>query len=166
MARWSSEFRIGDDRRVADALADVATAARDQDWDADRPWRLRSHLWWEGGVLVVDLHDLKAGLARRAVQAVVGCAAQLETAAVVFVTGRGRHSIGRGVLPGVVTTALRQAVADNENWSFTPSAGRLTLVLDPARAPASATGRLGWMFWTGVAAFVVLAIWACLSGVK
>lgn len=149
---------------MARALSGVERGARQQAWDAARPWRTSSHLWWEGPVLVVDLHDLKAGLARRAVEAVLAEAEGLETPAVVFVTGRGRHSLGAGVLPQVVGKALRAAVDAHPAWSARPSAGRWTLVLDADRAPASASGRLGWAFWVGVAAFGALAIWACLSG--
>ena len=117
-------------------------------------------------MLVVDLHDLKAGLARRAIEAVVAEAPRLDAPAVVFVTGRGRHSVGKGVLGRVAASALRDAVRDQRAWQMTPSPGRWTLVLDRRRAPAAATGRLGWGFWLGVAAFGVLAIWACLSGAR
>ena len=117
-------------------------------------------------MLVVDLHDLKAALARRAIDAVVSVADELDAPAVVFVTGRGRHSVGKGVLGGVAASALRDAVRAHRGWQMTPAAGRWTLVLDPRRAPAAATGRLGWGFWLGVAAFGCLAIWACLSGAR
>ena len=154
----------GGARALDDALMPVEDAARRQGWDGERPWRRRSHVWWEGDVLTIDLHDLKARNAGRAVEAVLSVADQLDAPAVAFIVGRGRHSLGKGVLPEVVGQKLAAACGPHPVWTARPIAGRWMLALDPARAPAVATGRLGWVFWLGVAAFAALAVWACLGG--
>lgn len=150
-------------RVLHSALQGVEDAARGQRWDGERPWRRTSHLWWDGPVLVVDLHDLKAKNARKAVEAVVPVAADHDLVAVTFVTGRGRHSAGRSVLPGVVREVLGEHRAAGVRL-VQSGAGRLSLVLDPARAPAHLRGGLGLWFWLGVAAFGVAAAYAVLAG--
>lgn len=139
------------------ALADVERQARGQRWDADRPWRRATHVWWQDAVVVVDLHDLKARLAKAAVRAVVPVARQEGLAAVTFVTGRGRHSARGSVLPGVVRKALRDQELPGARL-VQSGAGRLTLVLDPRRAPAHLREGLGPLFWLAVAAFVAAAV--------
>lgn len=160
----SGGAEIDDLKRVQKALAPVATSAREQRWDAERPWRTETHCWWEQDRLVVDLHDLGAGLARQAVVAVVDLAPKLSTGAVTFVTGRGRHSVGKAVLGKMVAEVLAGACQAHPGWRAAPGGlGRQVLITDPTRAPAGATGELGWGFWVGVAIFFGLAIWACLG---
>ncbi len=151
-----------DVRRVRQALAPLGTAARDQRWDDARPWRARTHVWDEGGVVVVDLHDLKVALAKRAVDGVLRVADELEGGAVVFVTGRGRHSAGKAVLPEVVAGKLHAAAQDRPGWEARPgAAGRQLLVLDPARAPAHVGTGLAWGARLVLVALALAAAWLC-----
>lgn len=144
--------------RLASALSPVQEHARGLRWARERPWQVGSHLWREGQLPVVDLHDLDVKGARQAVDAVALVAHELDSGAVAFVTGRGRHSVGKGKLGPAVQGALAQ-VCRERGWQHGPlRAGRQVLVVDPRRAPAAATGRLGWGFWLGAAAFAAAAL--------
>jgi hypothetical protein len=154
---------LDDAARIAGWLVDVEQTARQQRWDAERPWRTATHIWLEDLLPVVDLHDLGARPARRAAEVVAARAAELDAGAVVFVTGRGRHSAGQPVLGEVVQAALAARVAA-DGGSFGPrGAGRIALVVDPERAPAAATGRLSLGVWLLVFSFAVAALWVCLG---
>lgn len=141
-------------------LAGVEAEAREQPWADQRPWRAETHVAWDGELPVVDLHGLKAGLARRAVRATVGAVGELEAGAVCFVTGRGRHSVGPGgVLGAVVRKELQRAGADQPTWSARPhGAARWVWIHDPERAPAAATGALGWGFVVLMVGFAIAAV--------
>jgi len=99
---------------------------------------------------VLDLHDLKAGPARRAVRKVLERPADI--GAVVFVTGRGRHTLGSTpILKKVVEKELRKACSREERWRFRPAGpARWVWISDPDKAPAAATGEGGisilWWF--------------------
>lgn len=141
--------------RLREALADIEVEARDLRWADQRPWRTATHVSQVGDLPEIDLHDLNARLAREAVRR----AAAVEPVAVRFVTGRGRHSVGPGgVLGGVVRAELKKQCADRP-WQFRPAgAARWLLVTDPERAPAEATGDLGWGFKLLMLAFALAAI--------
>jgi hypothetical protein len=116
----------------------VETGAREQVWDSDRPWRVATHVNWEAGVPIVDLHDLKARNARVALKRLVAAAEGLEGGAVGVVTGRGRHSLGPGVLRRMAGDILAAAAGDRDTWSVHPrGSGAWVLVTDPARAPSA-----------------------------
>ena len=126
-------------------------------WSKQRPWRTHTHVFAEGRLPVVDLHDLNAKLSRESVRQVLTVASQLEAGAVRFVVGRGRHSLGPGgTLGKVVRKELKRAVSDND-WYFRSTAATLTLIVDRSRAPASATGALGPGFWLLMASFATAA---------
>ncbi|RME22100.1 MAG: hypothetical protein D6798_16625 [Deltaproteobacteria bacterium] len=151
--------------RLKTALAPVERAAAGLPWADRRPWTTRSHVWLEGRLPVVDLHDLGARQARQAVDAVAAVAEELDAGAVCFVVGRGRHSVGGGKLGGVVRGALathcRRSRGSRPRWSAHPGpAGRQILVIDAGRAPASATGRPGVLFWAGALLFLAAATFA------
>ncbi len=159
---------MDDVTRLQQALTSLEERAHRQSWDTERPWRVATHVFWDRGVPTIDLHDAGAGLARRAVRAALEIAAELETGALWWITGRGRHAIGPGVLRGLVKAELyREGVLKHgreSGWSLRPAgAGRWVLITDPVRAPAVATGALGWGFWLLVAAMVAAAVWACLG---
>ncbi len=123
-------------------------------WAEERPWRVRTHVRPEGELIQVDLHDLNARCARQAVKLVGELAGGLETGAVGFITGVGKHSIGPGVLGDVTAGTLRK-LCERNGWSYHPNgSGALILVVDPARAPARATGELGPLFWLIAAVFL------------
>ncbi|MCB9761429.1 MAG: hypothetical protein H6739_16420 [Alphaproteobacteria bacterium] len=141
---------------VQHQLAPLADAARSLSWNRERPWRPESHVWSESGLVVVDLHDLSVRLGVEAVERAAALAPEL--AAVVFVTGRGRHSVeGRSRLNDGVTEAV-EALCAARGWAWrVPRPGRVLLIADPARAPRAATGALGPLFWLGALGFAGLA---------
>jgi hypothetical protein len=149
-------------RRARSTLSGLSRAAQQQDWDAERPWRARTHVWEEDGVLVVDLHDLKLRLAKKAVDLVVAAAPELGHGAVIFVTGRGRHSVGKAVLPEAIASKLQAVVAEHPGWQTRPGpAGRLVLVIDPALAPRHLQGGMSWLAAAVLLAVALAAAWLC-----
>lgn len=130
--------------RLRQALRPVETAAKEQPWAKERPWRGRTHVFEEDGVLVVDLHDLKANLAKRAVQATVKLGSPV-AGGLVFVVGQGgRRGKPAGVLGDVVTSALGAHCKKVPGWSVRRvSAGRVAWITDRKRAPAQLTGGSG-----------------------
>lgn len=152
--------------RVSSLLGPIEALARRQRWDTERPWRVKTHIWVEDGLVVVDLHDLGAKGAKQLVRVVVDHAAAegLQGGAVAFVTGRGRHSAGSPVLKELVGRRLAAAAADHGDWSVhVLGAGRVSLVTDPTRAPGRASNTLGWGFWLLLAGLAAAALWACLG---
>jgi len=148
--------------RLRGALVALEVDADELEWAARRPWRASTHVRWEGELPSLDLHDLNAKLARRAVDALLEEAGALETGAVRVITGRGRRSIGPGVLGEIARSRIGNGL--EEGWRFHPSgAGAYVLITDPRRAPRSATGALGWPFWFGVVAVLALLIYVLLT---
>lgn len=128
------------------ALRPIEQAARSQAWAKQRPWTSATHVAVEQGVVVVDLHDLSAKLARKAVRAVVGLGPPPEGAR-VFVVGQGRHSLGRGVLGKVVRNELGRVVRDEAGWTVRMAGpGRVAWITDRRRAPKELTGGGGLGF--------------------
>jgi len=130
---------------LQEALDSIGDRAQALKWAEHRPWTPQSHVFWSSTVPTVDLHDLNAKLAKEAVRAC--CDVTLETGAVFFVTGTGRHSVGPGVLGGVVRAELKRA-CKGRTWRFRPAGrARFVLITDAQRAPSEATGQLGPLFW-------------------
>ncbi len=149
--------------RLRAALAALEPEAAALPWAAERRWTCATHVRWEGELPLLDLHDLNARLAGRAVEAAAAVGGELETGALRIVTGRGRRSIGPGVLGQIASGKLAKA-RDQQGWSYHPSgAGAYVLVTDPARAPRSATGGLGWGCWLAAAAAIALFLWTLFT---
>jgi hypothetical protein len=152
---------IADLADLAKRLAHVQESATQLPWAHERPWRVDTHLWTEDGVPTIDLHDLGTSLARKTVDEVAEAGDALATGAVRFITGRGRHSIGRAVLPDVVASALEHHASEH-GWQVRGGRpGTIVLVTDPARAPNIATGGLGPGFYLIAIAMAAAATWAC-----
>lgn len=152
---------MSDLARLAQALDGIEQAATTLSWNDERPWKPATHLWVEGLVPVVDLHDLSIKLGLEVVERVVATAADLESGAVHFVTGRGRHTIdGRSRLREAVGEALLEATEEREWGLREPQAGRITLIVDMDATPAAAKGSLDWWVWAILAIFLALAVYA------
>ncbi len=149
-------------KRLSAALAKLERSSRDLAWAEERPWRRKSHLWLEGDLVVVDLHDLDVKHAKRLVDQVPFD--KLQSGAICFITGRGRHSVsGKSAIRNAISGILG-GIARRRGWRLSPAGpGRLHLVLDEARAPAAASGQLGPLFWIGVLGFFGPAAWLCLG---
>lgn len=143
--------------RLRGTLAPLEELAAELPWAQERPWRVASHVRPEGDLIQVDLHDLNARCARRAVRLVEQAIPELHTGAVGFITGVGSHSIGPGVLTDVVARELRK-LAPRHGWTYQPNGrGALVLIWDRSRAPAIASGQLPPLFWL-VAAVLLAAV--------
>lgn len=155
-----------DVQRYRRALRPVEEAADRLPWAAERRWRARDRVWWEGDLPVVDLHDLGTREAKDVVRALLD--APPEAGAVVLIHGRGRHGArGDAPLRGAVQSALRSACREVPGWSWrTLGPGRTAWISDRSRAPAAATGRWGlgtWAWWIFVAVAFAAAVWRALS---
>ena len=155
----SDEVQV-DLERLRTQLAAIEEEAGELPWAHERPWRTRSHVRIERDMVLVDLHNLNARCARRAVREVTKAGHDLRCGAVTFVVGVGSHSIGPGVL-GDVAAGVSSKHAPKHGWSYHPAGkGALVLVTDPSKAPAQASSDLGPFFWTiagGFCAAVVVA---------
>lgn len=140
--------------RYRKLLRSIEAETRDQPWANERPWRTKTHVWSEDGVVVVDLHDLGAGIARKVVKAMLDEPA--EAGAILLIHGRGRHTVGASqVLRNVVHKELKLACAERSDWSFRMvGSGRTAWISDRKRAPRSVTGDWGLGTWSGLAALV------------
>ena len=156
----SKASHAADLRFLSEALSQIEPKADKLPWAAERPWRTQTHVWVESGIPTIDLHDLGPALAKAVVEILAAQGSTLKTGAACLITGRGRHSIGRAVLPQVVGDAL-QDVAQPRGWRVRHgAAGRIIVITNERLAPRGATGALGPGFWVGVAVFAALATWA------
>ncbi len=145
---------------MSEALTSIEVKADKLPWASERPWRTETHLWAESGLPMVDLHDLGPALAKQVVATLGEEGEGLQTGAVCLITGRGRHSMGRAVLPQVVGEAL-QTLSAAHGWRMrSGAAGRMILITNELAAPRAATGALGPGFWLLAAGFGAAAIWA------
>lgn len=144
--------------RLRRRLAALDEAARSHPWDRQRPWRVATHVRWDGELPAIDGHDLSARHLAVALREVADHPDDLRGGALRVITGRGKHSaVAGGVLSDVVHEVLGPA-ATTHGWWLRPSGpGAWLLVVDPAAAPAAATGRLGWGFWLLAAGFAAAA---------
>lgn len=144
---------------LRDRLLEIEKPASQLNWARENParaWKVNSHTTVERGVVTVDLHDLGRKLAQRIVQICEDQGSSLQTGAVRFVTGRGRHSVTGPVLREVVGDALVKACKRN-SWGMHAEGGaRFILIIDPERAPASATGSQTWPYWAAGLGFLSL----------
>jgi hypothetical protein len=148
---------VNDVERLRRALQPIEVRARDLRWADERPWKVKTHVWGEQDLGVVDLHDLNAKVARLAARAVEEVATDLDAGAVLFVVGVGRRSAGSPVLGTVVLKVLRDGPFRGRRAAH----GRIALIVDPSRAPAAATGASGWgmtLLWLFFAAAVLAVL--------
>ena len=165
MAAPSPEL-LADVQRLRAGLLDIADRARTLSWNAERPWTPPTHVWGEKGSPVVDLHDLSVKLGVACVDAVLEQADALKSGAVIWVIGRGSHSLGgKSPLRAAVQDRLLEA-AEERGWRLRAGApGRLVLVLDEGKATAAAGGRLGLVAWGAILLFVASLAWALWQAV-
>ena len=121
---------------IRQTLADIQTRAQSLRWAAERPWTVQTHVWVDGGVVTIDLHDLNAALTKAVLREAAACAESLECGGLLFVTGRGRHSIGVPVLRQVMVGGLGRLERDRGWRHRDVGSGRVLLVVDEARIPA------------------------------
>ena len=141
--------------RVREALTSVETSAQDLRWAEERPWRVQTHVWDDGGMITVDLHDLNASLTKSVISVITEFATDLQAGGIVFVTGQGRHSIGLPVLRQVVLGTLVR-LERSKGWRQRDiGPGRVLLVVNEDRVPARY--REGTPLWV-VVFFVVFLL--------
>lgn len=145
--------------RLRAAVSAQADAAAALPWASTRRWRPETHLALADGQPVVDLHDLSVGLGVEVVERLIVASAAEGFGSMLLITGRGKHNADqRSPLREAVIAAVEAQRAQRPELTLRAAGpGRLVLVWDSARAADVAVGRLGWAFWAGVAAFVLLA---------
>jgi len=122
--------------RVREALVSVELDARNLRWADERPWRRESHIWDDGGMITVDLHDLNAALTKSVVALVAEFALDLQSGGIIFVTGQGRHSVGLPVLRQVVQGSLVRLERSHGWRQRDIGPGRVLLVVNEERVPS------------------------------
>jgi hypothetical protein len=124
-----------DIERVSKSLKSVVSAAKSLDWAQGRPWTTATHIWDENGVVVVDLHDLNAKLAKAVIGELEHIADRLVGGGLIFITGQGRHSMGVPVIKKIATGMLIRMEGERGWRSRDLGAGRMLLVVDESRIP-------------------------------
>jgi len=153
-----------DARQLAHTLSRIQRDARKLMWHDERPWTTDSHVWFEGPLPVVDLHDLSVKLATRAVEK--AWKLKLNSGAVCFITGVGNNSIGPPKLKEAVGGKLASACASREGWSFRADGpGRYVLITDAERAAEEIQSSLPRGFWILVAIIAAAIAFAFLRDV-
>ena len=141
------------------AVSAQAAAAASLPWANTRRWRPETHLAVSDGQPVVDLHDLSVGLGVEVVERLIAASAAQGFGSMLIITGRGKHNADqRSPLREAVIAAVEGLRAERPGLTLRAAGpGRIVIVWDSARAADMAVGRLGWAFWAGVLAFVLLA---------
>lgn len=142
------------------ALEPVQDWARTLRWAKERPWRSVTHVHEENGLVVIDLHDLNAALTKKTLAYVSTLAPDLHCGGVVFITGRGRHSVGLPVLNRIVLGTLVRYEREHGWRQRDLGAGRLLMVVDEERIPKRYQG--GTPLWVPsfFLVFSVALLWA------
>ena len=107
-------------RFLRELLGEFEERARRQHWDGERPWRVETHVGWDGPLPTIDLHDAGAGLSKQVMRAVLQEAERLQTGALCMVTGRGSHSLGPAVLRGLVRKEILRS-GRARGWQLRPA---------------------------------------------
>jgi hypothetical protein len=148
--------------RIRTLLTEIEGPASELQWARENParsWKVAHHTTLERGVVTIDLHDLGQKLARRILRICEQVGPELQAGALRFVTGRGGHSTTGPVLRKVVGEALI-AQCKRNGWGMHAEGGaRFILIVDPEKAPATATGQMTWPFLVGGAGFLALSLW-------
>ena len=133
-------------------------------WAKDRPWKRSTHIWYEGELLVVDLHDLNSKLAKESVESCLDAAKKFQTGALCFVTGIGKNSPGNFAKNReMVYKILQKRLQKNTEWEIhSPGMGRLILVFNKENAPKAATGQLSTELKAGMVLFGFLLVLSML----
>lgn len=144
--------------RLRKVLQPFEREATEQPWAKERPWTVKTHVWWENELAVVDLHDLGAALARKVAREAVSEPA--DRGALLFVHGRGKHSMGKTqVLRGVLQKELERVCLEHQGMSFrSVGTGRMVWVSDPDKAPRWTRGVWGPGVWLWMVALLLAAI--------
>jgi len=149
-----------DTEAVQTVLHAVADSAKDLPWAEDRPWRVSSHVHDENGVVTIDLHDLNANLSKKVLAIVADLAPDLRGGGVIFITGRGRHSIGLPVLRQIVQGTLIRLEREKGWRQRDLGAGRVLLVVDEERIPARYRGHMPLWIPAFFLVFAFALLWA------
>jgi len=149
-----------DTEAVQAALQPVADSAKDLPWSEERPWRVDSHVHEENGVVVIDLHDLNARLSKTVLASVTELAPEFHGGGVIFITGRGRHSVGLPVLRRIVLGTLVRLEREKGWRQRDLGAGRILLVVDEERIPSRYRGHMPLWIPAFFVVFACALVWA------
>ena len=143
-------------------LKNVEERSKILKWSKSRPWRRNTHIWYESELLVIDLHDLNAKLAKETIYQCLDTLDTFETGALCFITGMGKNSPGNFAKNRKMVLELLQKKAQkNESWSIhSPGMGRIVLVFNPEKAPRSATGQLAPELKLAIGLFVFMLVFS------
>ena len=143
---------------ICSVLPKIESEASRLRWAKNRPWTLKTHVWFENSLPMVDLHDLNAKLAKKSLQSILQAHSKIETGAICFITGVGKNSNIKPAMRNMVLNLLHKAAQKNDWDVQLQGMGRVIIVFDPEKAPAAATGKLPKVFWFAVVGFILLLL--------
>jgi hypothetical protein len=151
-------------KHIYSILKRVEEKSKTLRWAKDRPWKRSTHIWYEGALLVIDLHDLNTKLAKESIEHCLDTIKKFETGALCFVTGIGKNSAGNlAKNREMVCKLLSKRAKKNEEWEVhSHGMGRTVLIFNKEKAPSSATGRISTELKVGMVLFLFLLVLSSL----
>ena len=150
--------------KAKDELWDIPRDAKALPWADQRVWAFSTHIWLEQDMLVIDLHDLNVKLARKVIKKISKQAEKWDIGCVCFVTGVGKNSTDKAKIRPMAI-GLLQDISAKKGWRLlSGTQGRLSVILDEARAPQEVTAKLSKPMMFGVYLFLGLIIFLFLRG--
>jgi len=147
-----------------DELWDIPREAKQLPWADQRAWTLKTHLWLEHDMLVIDLHDLSVKLANKVIKKICRKADKWDVGCICFVTGVGKNSEDKAKIRPMAI-GLLQDISDQKGWELlSGTQGRLSVILDEQRAPQQVTAKLSKTMMLGVYFFLGLILFLFLRG--
>ena len=151
--------------KMKDELWDMERKAAALPWANLRKWTFATHVWEEQEMLVVDLHDLNVKLAKQVLKKTCQLASQMDYGCICFVTGQGNKSEGKPKIRPMAIEIVGE-ISEKKGWRISSGTqGRLSIILDEDRAPASVTSKLSKTVVLGMYIFFGLILFLLLRGV-
>jgi len=146
-------------------LKSIEERAKSLRWSDKRPWKRKTHIWYEHDLLILDLHDLNSKLAKESVKRCVQSVKNFETGALCFITGIGKHSAGGfSKNSEMILKLLNKLSKKQEEWEIhSHGMGRLVLVFNKEKAPKRAKGRIDPTIKAGIVIFLIIMIMSSLN---
>ena len=151
-----------DIEKMIRVLGKIESQAAQLRWAKNRPWTMKTHIWFENSLPMVDLHDLNTKLSKQCIKKILPLGTDFQSGAVCFITGIGKNS---NLKPATRNMALNllQKEAQKNKWDVQlQGMGRIVVVFDEEKAPAAAKGKLSKTFWIATIGFVLLLLGSLL----
>ena len=150
--------------KLRDELWDMEEKASRLPWANVRQWKFQTHMWEEGSMLVLDLHDLNVKLAKEVIKKTCQIASSMEYACICFVTGQGNKSEDKAKIRPMAIEVLGE-ISQRKGWRISSGTqGRVTIILDEDNAPPVVTNKLSSTVVVGIYLFLGIIVFLLLRG--